>query len=218
MRLELVNKKKIRADDYVAIFIVISYILFFMFFHLEALLAIAVYPFVSLGVSGFIKIITAFNTKRKYKFGNINKTLLGIIYIMISVTWLNFILIEVGIPMQVMITLYAFPIMIVGFAGIIKGYLIDSYAITHRIMSIFIGVVTLIICVLMIFYELDSFLFNIVALSFTLLFNILSRAALYLSEYGLSLVHLRNFKLFLYIVSDYLVFIDTDGNLILKKI
>jgi len=183
MRLELVDKKKIRADNYVALVIVISYVLFFMFFHLEAILAIAVYPFVSLAVHGFINIITTLNNKRKYKHGNFNRTLLGIIYIMISIAWFNFILLQNAIPGQVIISLYAFPVMITGFAGIIKGFIIDSYANMHRVMNIFIGVITLVICFLMIYYILDDFLFNIIVLSLTLLFNVLSRAALYLSEY-----------------------------------
>jgi hypothetical protein len=60
-------------------------------------------------------------------------------------------------------------------------------------------------------------LFNLISLFVILFVNILSRAALYLSEYGLSLMHLRNFKIFFYIISDYLIFVNHEGNLVLEK-
>jgi hypothetical protein len=217
MKIELINKKKIRADDYISVFIVISFMFFFMFFHLEAILAIAVYPFVALVVQGVLKIIIGVRRKLEHSQGVINSILLGIIYIIISLLWLNFILIQSYLPLHILLSLTAFPIMIAGFAGIVKGLIIDSYTIKFRVMNIFAGFITLIICLLAFSYTIKNFLFNIVLLSLTLLFNILCRAALYLSEYGLSLVHLTNFKLFLYIISDYLVSIDRDGNIVLSK-
>ncbi|MFX1501816.1 MAG: hypothetical protein ACFFDH_12705 [Promethearchaeota archaeon] len=217
MKIELINKKKVRADDYVSIFIVISFAFFFMFFHLEALLAIAIYPFVALTVQGVLKIITGVRRKIEYNQGSINKILLGIIYITISLLWFNFILIQSYLPLQIIISIAAFPIMIAGFAGIVKGLIIDSYSMKYRVMNIFVGLTTLIICLLAFSYTIKNFLFNVILLCFTLLFNIVSRAALYLSEYGLSLIHFNNFLLFLYIISDYLVYIDRDGNIILSK-
>lgn len=217
MKIELINKKKIRADNYISGFIVISYLLFFMFFHLEGLLTIAVYPFVALAIDGILKIITGVKRKRKHIQGFINKILLGIIFIMISLVWLNFILLQSYIPLQVIISIAAFPIMIAGFAGMVKGSIIEIYSIKYRILNIFVGLITLIICLLAFSYAINNFFFNVVLLSLTLLFNILSRAALYLSEYGLSIMHIANFKLFLYIISDYLVYIDKNGNVVLSK-
>lgn len=217
MKIELINKEKIRADNYISGFLVISYVLLFMFFHLEALLALAVYPFVALAIDGILKIITGVKRKRKHIEGFINKILLGIIFIIISLLWLNFILIQSNLPLQVIISIIAFPIMIAGFAGIVKGSIIDLYSIKYRIMNIFVGLITLVICLLAFFYTINNFIFNVVLLSLTLLFNILSRATLYLSEYGLSIMHIANFKLFLYIVSDYLVYVDRNGNLVLTK-
>ena len=188
-----------------------------MFFHLEAFLALAVYPFVALAIDGILKIITGVKRKRKHIEGFINKILLGIIFIIISLLWLNFILFQSNIPLQVIISVVAFPIMITGFAGIVKGSIIDLYSIKYRIMNIFVGLITLVICLLAFSYTINNFIFNVVLLSLTLLFNILSRATLYLSEYGLSIMHIANFKLFLYIVSDYLVYVDRNGNLVLSK-
>ena len=217
MNIELINKEKIRADNYISGFILISYVLLFMFFHLEAFLALAVYPFVALAIDGILKIITGVKRKRKHIEGFINKILLGIIFIIISLLWLNFILFQSNIPLQVIISVVAFPIMITGFAGIVKGSIIDLYSIKYRIMNIFVGLITLVICLLAFSYTINNFIFNVVLLSLTLLFNILSRATLYLSEYGLSIMHIANFKLFLYIVSDYLVYVDRNGNLVLSK-
>lgn len=81
---------------------------------------------------------------------------------------------------------------------------------------------TLIICILTPFsyriFDPSSFLFHIVSLSVALTANIISRAALYLSEFGLSLLHKNNFKLFFYIISDYLIYVNEEGNIVLTKI
>ncbi|MFX0104096.1 MAG: hypothetical protein ACFE75_01240 [Candidatus Hodarchaeota archaeon] len=218
MSIESIDKKKIRADDYLSLLIIISYVGYAMFFRLEALLAIGVYPFVALSVYGFLKILKGLRRKINYGLGNINKILLGIVYIIISLLWLNFLIFRTYAPSQIIISLIAFPVMNAGFGGIVKGIIIDSYSIKHRIINFIVGIITIIICLLAFFYVVNDFIFNIVLLSLILLINILCRAALYLSEYGLSLIHISNFKLFLYIISNYLVFIDRDGNLILKKI
>ncbi len=216
--IELLNQKKVRADDYLSVLIVISYLVYAMFFHLGAILCLAVYPFVALAIFGFLKIINGLRRKSNYGIGNVNKILFGIIYIIISLIWLNFLLFQFYVPSQIIISLIALPIMIAGFAGIIKGAIIDDYSIKHRLMNIFVGIITLIICLLAFYYLVNNFLFNIVVLSLTLLLNILSRAALYLSEYGLSLLHIKNFLLFFYIISDYLLYVGRDGNVLLAKI
>lgn len=218
MRIELLNKKKVQADNYISLLIIISYLGYVLFFRLEALVAIAVYPVVALGIYGFSKIVSGLRRKINYGFGNINKILLGTISIIFSLLWLNFILFRTYAPSQIIISLIAFPIMNAGFAGIIKGIIIDNYSIKHRIINIIVGIITVINCLLAFFYVVSDFIFNIVLLSLIILINILCRAALYLSEFGLSIIHISNFKLFLYIISDYLVFMDRDGNLVLKKI
>ena len=117
-----------------------------------------------------------------------------------------------------LIGLISLPMIIVGFAGIIKGSIIDIYSKKHRLMTIIVGIITILITLLVFANLMNNLVFNIVALSLTFLFNILSRAALYLSEFGLSIVHIRNFKIFLYIISDYLIYIDRNGNLVLSKL
>ncbi|MFX0037850.1 MAG: DUF308 domain-containing protein [Promethearchaeota archaeon] len=217
MSLELVNKKKIKADDYITILMVIYFGIFAFFFHLEALIALMVYPFVSLIAYGFLSILKYFYNKNTVE-RNLVKFLFGIVSVIGSILFLWYLLIQPNVTLDVLMILCSFPMIIVGFAGIIKALLIDSYSKKHRIMNVIIGFITIIISLLIFVNSFNDLLFSIIALSFTLLFNILSRAALYLSEFGLSIVHLRNLKIFFYIISDYIIYINRDGNLVLSKI
>lgn len=216
--MDLIDKNKIRADNYITILLVVCFLLFAIFFPLDALLSIIVYPFASLTCLGILNIVSVLE-KRNYKnHGKLNKILSGIIYINFSVLILWFILTQPNIASQRIVALIAFPMLIVAFAGIIKGSIIDIYSLKYRRVNIYIGIITFIICMLVLLNVMNNFLFNIIVLSLTLLINILSRAALYLSEFGLSIVHIKNLRLFLYIISDYLINIDRNGNLILSKI
>lgn len=217
MRIELIDKNKIRADDYISFFLIISYLLFALFFKLGAIMAIIIYPLTTLAIHGVLKIIKGLN-KKFDGHKNINNILLGIIYIIFSLLLLSFLFSKPNITWDIIISLIAFPILNAGFAGIVKGLIIDLYSTKHRVISIFIGIFTIVMCFLAFSSIINSFLFNVVLLSLTLLFNILSRAALYLSEYGLSLAHINNFKLFFYIINDFFLYIDRDGNITLSSI
>lgn len=213
---EIINKKKIKADDYISIFMIASYLLYALFFRREAFMSIIVYPFASLGICGVLKIVSALN-KRNPDHGKGNKILVGIFYIIFSVLFLGFFFSLPGITSQIIISLISFPLFVVGFAGIVKGMLIDIYLEKHRIISILISLSTIVVCFITFSSVVKNLLFNIIILSLTFLINVLSRAALYLGEYGLSLIHIKNFKLFLYIISDYIVYIDANGNIGLSK-
>jgi len=218
MNIELIPKKKIRADDYIIIILTISYLLFAVVFSLIAILGIIVYPFVALTIIGFLKIIDGLKKRNNNGFRNINKILLGFIFITISLMFLYWLLTRPSITPHILISLLTFPIMIVGFAGIIKGLIIDIYRLKHRVLNICIGFITIVICLIAFSSTTYNFIFYIILLSLTVLFNVLSRAALYLSEYGLSLVHIKNFILFFYIISDYLLYIGSDGSVLVTKI
>lgn len=219
---DLIHKEKIRADNYITGFLVLFFLGFAVFFRLEWIMSVIVYPFVALFFYGILKIINSTNKRNRGNDKNLNRTLLGIVSIIFSVFFLYFILRQPNMSLQNIINLIAFPMVIVGVAGIIKGTLIGSYSVTHRTINVIIGFATLIVCGLAFFspYIIPEALiwFNMVSLSMALLINVLGRAALYLSEYGLSLSHISNFKLFLYIISDYLIYIDHEGNVILDKI
>ncbi len=214
----MINKNKIRADNYITILLVVCFLLFAIFFPLDALLSIIVYPFASLTCLGILNIVSVLEKRNNKNHGKLNKILSGIIYINFSVLFLYFILTQPNITSQRIVALIAFPMLIVAFAGIIKGSIIDIYSLKYRRVNIYIGIITFIICMLVLSNIMNNFLFSIIVFSLTLLINIFSRAALYLSEFGLSIVHIRNLRLFLYIISDYLINIDRNGNLILRKI
>ncbi|MCK4380081.1 MAG: hypothetical protein KAW51_03020 [Candidatus Lokiarchaeota archaeon] len=217
MKLELISYKKIRADNYIVLFLIINYLVFIFIFSLVALLSIIVYPFAALAIYGFLKIMDGLNKRNNRGFRNNYKILLGFIFIIIALLFLYWMLTRPAITSHIIISLITFPIMIVGFAGIIKGLLIDIYKQKYRILNICIGFITIVICLIVLTFTTYSFIFYIIMLSLTVLFNILSRAALYLSEYGLSLVHIKNFKLFFYIISDYLLYVGKDGNVLTTK-
>ncbi len=224
MELDLINHKKIRADNYITILMISMLLLYAYFFTLEALVSLIVYPLVALVASGIIKFVYDFNKEKRdiqeiieEGAGNFNKILLGIIYIIFGLLFLNFILNRPNITPDIIINIIAFPMMIVGMAGINKEFLIDIYSENYRVANILIGGVTLIICIMAFASTEKNYITYVVTLSAILLINFLSRAALDLSEFGLSLVHIKNIKLFFYIISDYLIKVDGNGNLVLSK-
>jgi len=219
--INITHKKKLRADEYISGFLIITYFAFALFFRVEALLVLIVYPFVALFFYGIIKIMTGFSKRNRGDGNNLNRVLLGIISIFFSLAFLYFIVSQPNISFQTIINISALPILIVGFAGIVKGRFISIYSTKWRILNIGIGVISVGFSMLALvssysIYQ-DLILFNIISLSIILLVNIVSRAALYLSEYGLSLIHLKNFKIFFYIISDYFIFVNHEGNIILEK-
>ncbi|MFX0006874.1 MAG: hypothetical protein ACFFA7_17630 [Promethearchaeota archaeon] len=217
MSIDLIYKKKIKADDYISVLIVANYVAFALFYHLEALISIIVYPFVALAFYGAIKIINFLNKKNTKERSPV-KFFFGIVAIMVSILFLWFMLLQPNFTTRVLMNLVAFPLMIVGFAAIVKGVLIDIYSRKYRNVTIVVGIITILLCLSIFMNIFNNLIFSIVALSIILIINVISRAALYLSEFGLSLKQIRNFKIFLYIISDYLIYIDKDGNLVLSKI
>jgi hypothetical protein len=220
--IELIPKEKIRADNYITGFLVLFFLAFALFFRLEWIMSVIVYPFVALFFYGVLKIINGTQKRNRGNDQNLNRILLGIISILTSLSFLYYLISQPNVTSQNIVNLIAFPILIVGIAGIIKGIMIISYSIKQRSINIIIGSVTIIVCFvaftspITIFQDINWI--YILMLSSVLMINILGRAALYLSEFGLSLAHIRNFKLFLYIISDYLIFVDHEGNAILEKI
>ena len=218
MDLDLIDKNKIRADNYISMILIIGFLLYALSLPLDALLSVIIYPLACLGACGVLNIISALNKKNNIVDGRHNKLLSGIIFIVFSAFFLWFFLSQPSVTLHRIVSLITFPMIIVAFAAIIKGTMISIYSERQRKINIIIGFITFIISILVLYNILNNFLLNIVALSITLLLNIFSRAALYLSEYGLSVVHIKNLKLFFYIISDYLIVIDSKGNLVLSKV
>ncbi len=216
------HKDKIRADSYITGFYVLGYVLFFVFFRLEVIMSLIVYPFIALFFYGIIKIIDGTNKRNRGNMKNLNRVLFGLSLIAFSIVFLNFFLRLPNVSFQNTIHLAAYPILIVGVSSIIKGSLIEVYSIKFRYINILIGGVSIVICMLA-FLSSRIFppilnIFHVFSLTIILIVNIVSRAALYLSEYNLSVLNFRNFKLFFYIISDYFIYINKDGNIVLNKL
>jgi len=220
--IDLIHKDKIRADNYISVVIIVSLLYFVLFFRLEALMLVLVYPLVALFFYGIIKIINGSNKRNRGNDRNLNRILFGVLSIIFAVLILMYILRQPNVTVQTIINLTAFPLMIVGIAGIVKGSVIKIYSIKYCIVNIIIGIMTIVVCILAflspVIIPQDFILIHTISLSITLLVNILGRAALYLSEFGLSLLYIRNFILFFYIISDYFIFVNHEGNIILDKI
>jgi hypothetical protein len=218
--IELIHKDKIRADDYISGFLVVSYILFALFFRLELIMSLLVYPFISLFFYGIAKIINGTNKRNRGNRKNFNRVLFGITSVASSIAFLNFFIIQPNVTFQNIINLAAYPVLIVGFASIIKGKFITAYSRKYRDVSVGIGMITMLICILAFLssriFPPEVNIFHAFSLPIILVINILSRATLYLSEYNLSIR--RNFKLFFYIISDYFIYINKDGNIVLSKL
>ena len=217
MSIDLIYKKKIKADDYIIILMIVNYSVFALFFHLDMLIYLIVYPLTALAIFGVIKIITFLNKRNRIEKVRLN-FFFGIVAIVISILFLWFLLMQPNFTTQVLMNLISFPILIVGCAGIVKGSLLDIYARKHRVITIIIGIVTILLCLSIFLNLFNNLIYSIVALSAILFVSILSRAALYLSEFSLSITHIKNFKIFLYIISNYFIYIDREGNLVLSKI
>jgi hypothetical protein len=218
---ELLNKQKIRADDYIIGFLFGTYIIFAVFFRLEWVMSIIIYPFISAFFFGIIKIHKSVRRRPYRDESRLNKFLLGVLSILFSVSFLVFIIIQPNVNAQNIINLVAYPIVVVGIAGVIKGIYISIYSLKQRVINITVGVITiwfsLFSLLTPVFTQSNLFFIQIVSLSIVLFMSIISRADLYLSEFGLSLIQIRNFKLFFYIISSYLISIDKEGNIILEK-
>jgi len=110
------------------------------------------------------------------------------------------------------VVLLAYPLIITGFAGVIKGIFIKAYTLQYRIINIYLGIITTIFSFAAITFSefwTSGFLITLTSL---LILNIIFRSALYLSEFGLSLKRLENFKV-LYLIIDgyYLEYIKSDA-------
>lgn len=220
--INLIHKDKIRADNYITVVLILFYIGFNLFFKLEALMSILVYPLVALFFYGIIKIIDGNNKRNWGNNRNLNRILFGVLSIIFSVLILIYILRHPTVTVQTIINLTAFPLMIVGIAGIIKRFIIKIYSIKYCIINIIIGIMTIVVCMLAFLSPAiipqDFILIHTISLSIILFANILGRAALYLSKFGLSLLHIRNFIIFFYIISDYFISVNHEGNIVLDKI
>lgn len=185
----ILDKGKVRADDFIIISVIVTFIIQLLFFKLIALMSVIVFPMFTLFLYGIYKLFISFLKKGKERVKSI---LMGIFSIPFGLFILIIIFSQPIVSKGYIIYFIAIPIMIIGFAGIIKGYLIKVYSNLYRIINIIVGVITLIEATYAYITANTLFLYHILLLCLMFLINGIARIALYLSEYRISIIHLRN--------------------------
>ena len=185
----ILNRGKVRADDFIILLIIGTLIVQLLFFKLIALMSFVVFPMFTLFLYGIYKLFLGLLKKGREK---VKDLLMGVFSIPFGLFILIIIFSQPQISRGYIIYFLAIPLMIIGFAGIIKGYLINVYSTFHRALNIIIGIITLIETTIAYITAEPLFYYHILLLCVMLLINGIARTALYLSEYRISIIHLRN--------------------------
>lgn len=198
----LLAKQKRIADEISLAILIIGVLCFGMFLHLAFVMSIMIYPMFSLLIYGILKIRKGFNKKLNETSLKILNVLFGIVCILFGLLLIIFIFSYPNVGLNQIIYLLAFPVIIVGIAGIVKGIIIKEYLYKYRALNIYVGIITVIITIISFILAANFFIFHISSLTITIILNIISRAAMYLSQYKLSF-KLTNLRYFVYIINDY---------------
>lgn len=198
----LLDKQKRIADEISLAILIIGVLCLGLFLHLTFIMSLMIYPMFSLLIYGILKIRKGFNKKLNETALKILNVLFGIVCILFGLLLIIFIFSYPNVGLNQIIYLLAFPVIIVGIAGIVKGIIIKEYPYKYRAMNIFVGIITIIITQINFILAENFFIFHISSLTIIILLNIFSRAAMYLSQYKLSL-KLTNLRYFFYIINDY---------------
>jgi hypothetical protein len=174
---------------------------------LITIMSIVIYPALSILIYGVMKIRYGFILKDSNTSSKIFTIFVGIgaILFTLFILWLFFS--EPTIGFEIIVYLMAYPIILIGISGIVKGLVIKGYLLKIRIVNIIIGTITLIIAISSYIFSTRFYIIFLISLLISLLLNSLARSAMYLSEYDLSIKNLKNFRYIIYIMSDYPKFI-----------
>ena len=126
--------------------------------------------------------------------------LLGIVCIIFPSYILNYMFKRPNIPASFIIYFLGIPIFFIGLAGLLKGLIVNVYSPLFRFLNVIIGATTIFFTIIAIIFSETGYIFHLFTLLTTLTLNGILRAALYLSEYGLSLTSFRNLKLIWFIM------------------
>jgi len=198
----LMNKQKLMVDNIICVAIIIVIFTLLMFFRLIAIMSILVYPMavlIPLGIYRSYK--TIFNRELKIS-SKIIIVILQIGYAIFSMFFLNILFSYPHITLSYIIYFLSIPVLLIGFAGFLKGLIIEAYSPSLRGLNMLIGIITVIETIIAIIFADVNFIFHFSALLVLLSINGILRAALYLSEYALSLKKKRNFKIVFIIMNN----------------
>ncbi|MBY9014509.1 MAG: hypothetical protein KGD68_02335 [Candidatus Lokiarchaeota archaeon] len=196
----LMNKQKLLVDDFISVILIIIILFLAIFNHLLIIMSIAVYPLFTLIFYGLYRAYRSIFDKKLNFILRVLNLCLGIVCIIISSYTLNIIFTQPKMTASFIIYLLSMPIFLVGLAGLLKGTIVNVYSPHFRFLNILIGAITVLFTVIAIIFAETGYIFHFFTLLTTLTFNGILRAALYLSEYGLSLKSIKNLKLVWFIM------------------
>lgn len=204
--LDLINRDKLKCDNIMSITLLASFLVLFLFYRFILYMSLMVYPLCSAFIFGLYYIYRSLFKEKKTKI-KILRFIQGAIYIVFSTFMLLLIFSYPHITLNYIVYFLAIPVIFIGAAAILKGSIVDVYSPTYRKFNIFIGVISIIITILDLYILDYYFIISLTSLIILLILNGISRSALYLSEYGLSLRNLKNMK-YVFLIMDNLIVVD----------
>ncbi len=191
----IINKQKKLVDDIVSVVLVILLVFVAFAVTLLAIMSIGVYClFVLIMYSIYRSYKGIFDRKLK-TISRVLSLSFGITFIIIPSYILSYMFAQSNIPASYFIYLLCIPLFLIGLAGLLKGLIVDVYSTRFRRLNVLIGAITFLFIIFAIISAETGFIFHIFTLLITFALNGILRAALYLSEYGLSLDSFKNLKL-----------------------
>ncbi len=206
----------VRADSGLILVLFIGFITLVIFFPIIALMSVVIYPLTALIVFGFLKIIEMIKSKVYILFEKaiiINLSLLGMTF---AILVISFIVSRPSVHTGMILQLISFPVVIIGFAGIIKGILVRLYSRFWRGLNLILGVITCWISLIGFLYTNLNYLLQFSLIIGILILNLICRTSMYLSEFDLSLNNIASIKLIYYIVNNYPVYNERFSALLTK--
>ena len=199
---DIVNKEKLRCDNIVSIALLGGIVVLFVFFRLIIFVSLMVFPIFALFLNGIFYAYKGLVKKDKILTARVLRVILGISYIAFSTFILLLIFSYPHITLGYFIYFISIPTFLIGFAAIIKGFIVRVYSPLYRKLNILIGFLTCGIPILASYYAESFFILALISLILLLSLNGILRSGLYLSEYGLSIRNLKNIRLVFYIMDN----------------
>ncbi len=198
----LLNKEKTRVTLIIVLLILSSVMLLVTSFLTYFIIMLSVYFTFYLIYLGFSILFGNIGRNKLHLFIRMAKILLSAILITFGVLILYLFIKSAVFTYKKIIVLMAYPIMMIGFCGIVKGSVVKVYMNKFRILNIVLGMITIIYCIYAIQFPNEMFAVHIILLCVLLFVNWILRLGLYLSEFELSLKSVKNIKIALFIRSN----------------
>ncbi len=196
----LMNKQKLLVDDIISVLLLIIIIFLAFFLRLLAIMSIGVYSLFCLQLYGLYRSFKGIFGRRLKFIHRVLNLSLGIACVIIPSYLLIYMFMKPHTGPTYIIYFLSIPIFLIGLAGLLKGLIVKVYSPLFRFLNVLIGATTLPFTVIAIIFAETNHVFHLFTLLTALTLNGILRAALYLSEYGLSLTSFKNLKLIWFIM------------------